>query len=169
MITKLYQLIREAATRLPGEWVILFANQNAPRPVKPYITINVLNVDIPDHVIYSAVEPAEDLYQQTISGWRIADVELQIYNGIDSLDTVNSLALILQTVALIEYQQTIDVAIGQRLFIGYVPELLNESQYEGRGIYQFKFMYTETYNEIISIIDTVTLGGDCTETITTLP
>lgn len=167
MIDKLYQLIQEASTRLGDDWVVIFVNQNMPRPAKPYISINVLTVNVPDHVIYSELTETEDSNEQTISGWRSADVELQIYNGINSLDTINTLALVLQSRSMIEFQQTIDVAVGERLFISYVPELLGLSQYEGRGIYQFKFLYTEEYTEQIYNIETVVLGGDCNETITT--
>lgn len=176
MIEKLYQLIQEASTRLAeGGWTIIFTNQNITRPVKPYMSINVLNVDIPDHVIYSGIYDDEETTKQTISGWRSADVEIQIYNGINSLDTINKLALVLQSTSMVEFAQTLDVAVGQRLFISYVPELLSLSQYEGRGIYQFKFLYTEEYTETVHEIVTVELTGsyssgpNCEHSITILP
>lgn len=157
MIDKLYSLINEAATRLGPNWQVIFANQNAPRIVKPYISLNVLSVDIPDHVIYSELN---DNLEQTISGWRRAEVELQIFNGIESLTTVNTIALILQAESMLEFQQQLDCSIGERLFIGYVPELINLSQFEGRGVYQFNFFYTEEYKEFVSAIDQVIVHGD---------
>jgi len=166
LIDKLYQLINEAAKRLGPNWTIVFANQNIPRPVKPYISINVLSVDIPGHVIYSpmyAIGPEQhdghSTMATTISGWRKAEVELQVFNGINSLSTINTLALILQTPSVLDYQQEIDCAIGNRLFIGYVPELISLSQYEGRGIYQFEFMYTEEYTETMNEICSVIVNG----------
>jgi len=155
LIDQLYSLVNEGAKRL-GNWPIIFANQNIPRPVKPYISLNVMNVDIPDHVIYM---PLTENDEQEVIGWRKATVELQIYNGIESLSSVNTLALVLQTNQLLEYQNTIDCAIGQRLFIGYVPELLNASQFEGRGIYQFEFLYTESYTDQINSICSAELHG----------
>lgn len=165
MIDKLYSLINEASKRLGPDWTIIFANQNAPRPVKPYIALNVLSVDIPDHVIYSKLNSN---LEQTVSGWRKAEVELQIFNGISSLVTVNTLSLVLQTENLLEYQQQLDCSIGQRLFIGYVPELINLSQFEGRGIYQFSFFYTEEYTEVISAIDQTIIHGDYIGSLTDL-
>ena len=151
-------MVNEGAKRL-GNWPVIFADQNIPRPVKPYIMIRASNVDVPDHVIYMPLTETDD---QEIIGWRKASVELQIYNGIESLSSVNTLALVLQSTSLIEYQTLIDCSIGQRLFIGYVPELLNTSQYEGRGIYQFEFLYTEAYTETINSICKVELHGNYT-------
>jgi len=149
-------MVAEGAKRIHPSLPIVFVNQNFPRPPKPYITLNVLNVDIPDHVIYSKPNPDDSV---TISGWRRASVEIQVYNGIESLSTIDRLALILQSNSLIDYQATIDVSIGQRLFFGYVPELLNQSQFEGRGVYQFEFFYTEEYTDPGNSICEVELAG----------
>jgi hypothetical protein len=138
-------------------WPVVFANQNIPRLEKPYVQLNVMNIDIPDHVIYSIPDASGKVM---ISGWRKASVEIQIFNGINSLTTVSQIAMILQSTAMLDYQVSIDCAIGQRLFIGYVPELINLSQWEGRGIYQFEFYYTESMDENTGTIDTVTLHGD---------
>jgi len=155
LIDQLYSLVNEGAKRL-GNWPVIFADQNIPRPVKPYITVKATNVDIPDHVIYT---PLNENDEQTVIGWRKASVEVQVYNGIESLSSVNTLALVLQTNKLLEYQNSIDCAIGQRLFIGYVPEILNTLQYEGRGIYQFEFLYTESYTDQEYSICSVELHG----------
>ena len=155
MIDSLYQLVNEGAKRL-GNWPVIFAKQNLPRPVKPYITIDVLNVDVPDHVIYSELDENENV---TVTGWRKAQVEVQLFNGTESLSSVNTLALALQTNRLLEFQVANDCAIGQRLFIGYVPEMLNLSQFEGRGIYQFEFLYTESLTDPEYVISSVELHG----------
>lgn len=155
MIDQLYQLVNEGAKRL-GNWPVVFAKQNLPRPQKPYITIDVLNVDIPDHVIYSELDDQDFV---TITGWRKAQVEVQLFNGINSLTSVNTLALALQSVSVLEFQTAHDCSIGQRMFIGYVPEMLNLSQFEGRGIYQFEFFYTESLAEQGYSIGSVEVHG----------
>jgi len=164
MIDKLYQLIAESARRLGPNWPVIFANQNMPRPKKPYISLNVTNVEIPDHVIY--IGPTDANFNETVYGWRKATIDLQVYNGIESLSTVNTLALILQATSMVEFQTTLDVSIGQRLFIGYVPEIVNASQFEGRGIYQFEFFYTESYTENLYDIAKVETHGNYTGSIT---
>ena len=157
MIDQLAQLITEAMKSIDDPpWPVIFANQNIPRPVKPYVSINVLTIEIPDHTINLPMDENDNV--KTI-GWRTATVELQMYNGIGSLDMIGKLALILQCDRMIEYQASIDCAIGRRLFLGYVPELLNASQYEGRGIYQFEFMYTEEYIEQLYDICKVEFAG----------
>jgi hypothetical protein len=130
--------------------------------------LNVTHIDIPDHVIYlySGADPAD--YKETVVGWRKASVEIQLYNGIESLVSINTLALVLQTTSMVEFQTNLDVAIGQRLFIGYVPELLNASQFEGRGIYQFEFLYTESYTETLYDICKVELHGSYTGSLVDL-
>ena len=137
---------------------MVFGQQNLPRLVKPYLQLNVMNIDIPDHMYYS---PIDDNGSRTISGWRRAAVEIQVFAGIQSLTIISQLAMILQTDAMLEYQAQIDCALGQRLFIGYVPELINASQWEGRGIYHFEFYYTESVTESVDRICEVNLHGSC--------
>lgn len=156
MIDKLYLLINKASQVSGLNWPVIFANQNVPRIAKPYIQLNVMTINIPDHMIYS---PPDDTGVVTVSGWRRATVELQFYGGITSLDAASRLAMILQSNAVIEYQVEIDVAIGQRLFLSYMPELLNDSQYEGRAIYQFEFFYTESVADNSGIIKGIDLQG----------
>jgi hypothetical protein len=154
-------LINKAAQSAGMPWPIIFANQNMPRVAKPYIVINPMTIDIPDHLIYQTIDGDGN---QIVSGWRKVVVESQIYNGINSLQSASKLALVLQTNALIEYQVEIDCAIGQRLFLSYVPELLNESQYEGRAIYHFEFFYTENVPDNIGVINSVEFHGSYVQT-----
>ena len=156
MIDKLYDLVNKAVQVSGNNWQVIFGYQNLPRLVKPYIQLNVMNIDIPDHVYYSELD---DNNSRTLSGWRKAAVEIQVFAGLQSLTVINNLALILQTETMLEYQAEIDCAIGQRLFIGYVPELINTSQWEGRGIYHFEFFYTEHVTETLENICGVNLQG----------
>ena len=156
MIDKLYDLVTKAVSLTGNNWQVIFANQNVPRLVKPYVQLNVTNIDVPDHMYYSSPDETGGV---TISGWRKATAEIQLYHGINSLSAISTLAMVLQSPTMLDYQAGIDCAIGQRLFIGYVPELLNLSQWEGRGIYHFEFFYTESINDNAGLIDTVILHG----------
>lgn len=142
---------------------LVFASQNMPRMVKPYIVMNVMNVDIPDHVIYDN-EISVDGYQDIYS-WRKATVELQVYNGLESLNSASRLALAIQSENSLLEQQRLDCAIGARLFFAYVPEIVNLSQFEGRAVYQFEFFYTETYKDNVGLIETVIVDGTYTGAI----
>jgi len=161
LIDQLFLLVNKAAQTAGLAWPVIFANQNVPRLVKPYIQINVTTITIPDHLIYS---PIDQDGNGVVSGWRKAVVEIQIYAGIESLSYASNIALVLQTESLLEYQQQIDVAVGQRLFLSYMPELLNESQFEGRAIYQFEMFYTENMNDNRGIIEGVDLCGAYVQT-----
>ena len=48
-----------------------------------------------------------------------------------------------------------------------MPELINRSQFEGRGIYQFEFFYTESYTENLYDIAKVETHGDYVGSLTT--
>lgn len=165
MIDVLYSLVKENL-RLANmdNFGLVFADQNMPRMVKPYIVISLLNIDVPDHVIYDREIDANGI--RNIYGWRKAIVELQIHNGLQSLESASRLALCLQSENSLLEQQRLDCAIGQRLFLSYVPMLINQSQYEGRAIYHFEFLYTETYADDVGLIETVIVHGEYSGTAT---
>jgi len=159
MIDSLYKLI-EATMGYSGimNFGLIFANQNISRMPKPYIVMNVMNIDIPDHLIY--LNEIDSFDCRVMAGWRKATVELQIYNGIKSLDTASRLAMYLQSEQSLEEQQRLNVAIGARLFFAYMPEIINTSQFEGRAIYHFEFFYTEQAPDYVGAIETVIVDGD---------
>lgn len=139
---------------------LVFASQNMPRLVKPYIVMNVLNVEIPDHVTYGQTINAAGV--RSMWSWRKAVVELQFYNGIESLTSASLLAMYLQSELSLLSQDRLNCAIGARLFFSYVPELVNRSQYEGRAIYHFEYFYTEMVGDDVGLIETVVVDGTYT-------
>jgi hypothetical protein len=139
---------------------LVFASQNMPRLQKPYIVINVMNIELPDHVIYGKDINANGF--RNIYAWRSATIELQIYNGIESLTSASILALAIQSEQSLQQQGKLNCAIGPRLFFAYVPEMLNTSQWEGRAVYHFIFFYTETFAEDVGLIETVIIDGTYT-------
>lgn len=158
MITDLYNLIRENLMYSNmAHFGLVFASQNMPRMPKPYVVMNVLNIEIPDHVIYDKDINASGY--RNLYSWRRATVELQIYNGIESLSSASTLALSLQSEQSLQSQDKLNCAIGARLFFAYVPEMLNTSQFEGRAIYHFEFFYTESFTEDVGLIETVIIEG----------
>lgn len=165
MIDSLYDLIKENLlyAGLPN-FGLVFANQNMPRVSKPYVVMNVLNIEIPDHVIYHHdINP--DGYR-TLSGWRKATVELQFYNGIESLSSASRMALSLESENSLQSQGKLNCSIGQRLFFSYVPEILNQSQFEGRAIYHFEYFYTEEFADQVGLIEKVIIDGAYTGILT---
>lgn len=140
-----------------ANFALVFSNQNMPRLQKPYIVINVMNVEVPDHVLYDREINASGF--RNMHSWRSATVELQIYNGIESLTTASTLALAIQSEHSLEQQGKLNCAIGPRLFFAYLPELLNSSQWEGRAVYQFVYFWTETFTEDVGLIETVIIDG----------
>jgi hypothetical protein len=174
MIPKLYDLIDHAINTVGQESIqIIWSFQNAVRVNKPYITLNYTADDLPDHEWYSNKVDYRGF--RTMSSWRKAVVDLQVYAAHDSLRLANKLSQLLATEASLEQQQRLDVSIGNRLMLQRIPALLNNSQYEDRAIYHFDFYYTENFDEDVGFIATVVIEGDysgsltnvtCEETIT---
>ena len=143
-----------------ANFALVFANQNMPRLPKPYIVMNVMNVEIPDHVIYDKEINAAGF--RNLYSWRRATIELQIYNGIESLVSASILALAIQSERSLEQQGKLNCAIGPRLFFAYVPEMINTSQWEGRAVYHFVYFYTESFADDVGLIETVIIDGTYT-------
>ena len=158
MIDNLYNLVKENLLYADmANFGLVFASQNMPRMPKPYIVMNVMNIEIPDHVIYTREINASG-FRDTFS-WRKATVELQFYNGIQSLDSASKIAMYLQSEQSLQSQEKLNCAIGARLYFAYVPELLNNSQFEGRAVYHFEFFYTEGIAEDVGLIEAVIIDG----------
>ena len=147
----LYLMLNDVSQRLEHPIPLIFAYQNSERINKPYGSIRVDTISIPQHELYL---PVQETGYQVFGGWRKATVELQIY-GKNSGATARRFALSLQSNTSTEFQQKINVAIGNRLFLGEVPVLLNASQYEERGVYQFEFYYSDEMDDNIGLIEKV--------------
>lgn len=165
MIPKLYDLINHAINTLGQENIqIIWTYQNVARVPKPYITLNYSADDLPDHEWYS--NEIDERGFRTMSSWRKAVVDLQVYAAHDSLRLANKLSQLLATEASLEQQQRLDVSIGNRLMLQRIPALLNNSQYEDRAIYHFDFYYTENYEEDVGFIATVEIEGSYSGSLT---
>jgi hypothetical protein len=146
-----YYLLKHVSDKMGEPVPLVFAYQNAPRPMKPYGSIRIDTIGIPQHEIYMPVQENE---YQTFGSWRRATVELQIY-GRDAGPRARRFALSLQSNSSLEYQHWANIAVGNRLFLSEVPELLNLSQYEERGIYQFELYYSDEMDDHVGIIEKV--------------
>ncbi len=144
-------LLKHVSDKLEKPIPLVFSYQNAPRPLKPYGTIRVDTIGIPQHELYLEVE---ENGIQVFGGWRKATIELQIY-GRNSGPLARRFALSLQSNSSLEFAQQRNVAVSTRLFLGEVPELLNLSQYEERGIYQFELLYSDQMEDYVGLIEQV--------------
>lgn len=150
---QLYDFVEPDARKL--DLPIIFAYQNAPRIEKPYASLRIDTIRSSQHDIYSLVD---DLGFQKSFSWRVATVELQTF-GIDAGSKARTLSQLFQTETSSQRAQRLNCAVGNRLFLSEVPELLNMSQFEERGIYQFEFMFTDDITDDVGLIENVDIEG----------
>lgn len=135
-----------AATPVP----IIHANQNAPRPSKPYIDMR-LAVGVPYPVHHGRVN---DDGMRAISSHRDVSVQLQVY-GEGSWDIAESLALSLSKESLIDMSETLNISINDQVRIQDVPMLLDAATYESRAIVDLQATYTAAVIDDVGFIETV--------------
>jgi hypothetical protein len=158
MIPKLWTLIDYTLNTLYNKNVpVIWSYQNAARIQKPYILLNYMTNDLPDHEYYEQFVDGNGY--RRIGSWRKAVVDMQFFDAHDSIPLASFTAMALATEASLDKQVQLDCSIGNRLFLQRVPMLLNNSQYEDRAIYQFDFLYTETLGEDVGFIATVIIDG----------
>lgn len=164
MIPVLWTFINYVLNEYYGwNWTIVWANQNAPRAAKPYVVINITNIT---DTAFDNTDSLDENGFQDQSGFRIAVVELQFYGGISSITRASLAQLQLSSTPGVDKMVELDVAIGNRLFLGYVPALLNNSQFEHRSIYTFQFYYTDMIKDNVGLIETVDVTGSYSGSLT---
>jgi hypothetical protein len=133
---------------------LIHAYQNDGRIAKPYATIRIDTFQYPQHEHTFTVQ---ETGYQTVGGWRKAIVEVQVF-GRNAGHIVRRLMLALATNTSVMKQVELNVSIGNRLLLTEIPELLNLSQYEPRGIHQFEMFYSDQIEEEVGIIEEVEIG-----------
>lgn len=168
MIPGLWELTDYTVNTLGSKGInVIWSYQNSPRIDKPYITLNYSNDDLPDHEWYDDQHIDANGYR-TMASWRKAVVDMQFYCGPESMSLANYTAMMLVSDLALNKQMQLNVSIGNRLFLQRVPELLNNSQFEDRAIYQFDFYYTESLQESVGLIETVIVDGSYSGSLTEL-
>jgi hypothetical protein len=149
-----YALLEHVSNKLETPLPLIFAYQNAERVLKPYGSIRVDTINAPQHEI---TLPVLETGYQVFGGWRRAVIELQVY-GRNAGTIARRFALSLASYSSNEFAASLNVAVAARLFLGEVPELLNLSQYEERGIYQFALLYSDEMDDHVGLIERVEIG-----------
>lgn len=129
---------------------IIFANQNGPRPPKPYITLRVDTA--PRSGILAG--PVTETGEQAFNSHRDAVVELQCFGdgGFDALDT---LAQRLHGPTMLAAAYAANMAIYQTDAVQNVPVLRDGSTYEPRAVLDIGVRYTLEQIEDVGLIQTV--------------
>jgi hypothetical protein len=157
-----YSLLLPIAESMPtGPLRLIHAYQNSARIPKPYAVIRIDTIAAPQHEQRLYVK---ETGYQTVGGWRRATVEVQVY-GSNAGACARRFMLALATYSSLDNQATLNVAIGNRLLLSEIPELLNNSQYEERGIHQFEMFYSDEMEDFVGLIEKVEITYEQKESI----
>lgn len=140
-----YTLFDEA-TPVP----IIFANQNGPRPPKPYITLRLsVASPLPVHT-----GPTDDAGIRELSAHRAALAQLQVY-GPGCWEIAEQLAMSLSKESIQALAETLNITINERVRIQDVPALVDTATYEPRAILDVEASYTTHIDDDVGFIQTV--------------
>lgn len=139
---------------------LIHAYQNVERVQKPYASIRIDTSQVPNHEIFF---PPKETGYQDYGNYRKATIEIQVY-GKNAGVGARRFALALKSYSNVERATQLNIAVCTQMFLSEVPELLNLSQYEERGIYQFQLYYADEMEDNVGLIETVEVSYGSEET-----
>jgi len=151
--TKLYTLIKN---RL-GTDVLIFADQNAPRPVLPYWTMRLQSVRKLglDHHSQGVTAGGDE----TVYGVREATVNVQ-YIGTGAVLKCMTLRDDLARTTAQDQWLANDISCFNTGEVQNIPELLDSSQLESRASLDLFIRFGATLTDNVGAIETVTANGE---------
>lgn len=133
---------------------VVFANENGPRPPKPYIQLRVHTAQqFPLH--RGAVD---DAGEQPVTAHRDASVELQCF-GPGAYDALDTLAQRLRMDDALAEAEALDLAVFDIGMVSQLPVLRDASTYEPRAILELGIRYAVTLVQSVGVIEHLTING----------
>jgi hypothetical protein len=133
---------------------VVFANENGPRPPKPYIQLRVQAAQqFPLH--RGAVD---DAGEQPVTAHRDASVELQCF-GQGAYDALDTLAQRLRMDDALAEAEALDLAVFDIGKVSQLPVLRDASTYEPRGVLELGIRYAVTLVQSVGVIEKLTINS----------
>lgn len=133
---------------------LVHAQQNAPRPAKPYATLDVRNNGASGWLIEGGPDANGNA---TFLEQRVVSAEVQFF-GLGAMDSASALGVKLRTPRQASRAASLGVPIARVRGALDATFLLNENQYEDRGILEFTAHHTGEIEDEVGLIETVVLG-----------
>jgi hypothetical protein len=141
-------------TAVAGGVPVIFADENGPRPQKPYIQLRVQTA----HRFPLHRGAVDDAGQQLVTGHRDAAVELQCF-GRGSYDALDSLAQRLGMEAALADAERLDLAVFDVGKISQMPVLRDQASYEPRALLELGIRYAVTLTDAVGAVEQVVFHG----------
>jgi hypothetical protein len=149
----IYRLILAVSGGVP----VVFAEENGPRPPKPYIQLRVQTaLRFPLH--RGAVD---DGGQQLVTVHRDAAVELQCF-GSGSYDVLDKLGQRLGMEVSLAEAERLDLAVFDVGKLSQVPVLRDQASYEPRAVLELGVRYAVSLADTVGAVEQVMLHGAVT-------
>jgi hypothetical protein len=130
-------------------WPLVMADANAPRPPKPFAT---LAVNAAEPIGRQVERPVDEAGIIEVVEYRELSVEVQFF-GPGCFETAQTVGLRVRLPSQVERAETLGVAVASIARATGVSALLNESQFEERGILEFTAYATEQVDDDVGLIE----------------
>lgn len=130
---------------------LVFAQQNAPRPAKPYATLDVRNNGAAGWIIEGGPDDngVAQFFEQ-----RVINAEVQFF-GVGAMERASDLGLRLRMPSQASRAAQLGVPIARVRGAIDATFLMNETQYEDRGILEFTAHHTGEMDDDVGLIEHV--------------
>ena len=133
----------------------IWANQNAPRPAKPYVSLRIASRKTDEHDEYGPV--TADGTQVVVANSEIT-LEVQAYgDGAQAALEAVRAKLGLQTV--VQSTAALGIAVRSRGQVMNVTQLLDASSFEDRAVLEVVIGYRENVTDTVGLIQSITGTG----------
>lgn len=152
--SKLYALL---ATLVPTGEVLVFANQNSPRPALPYWTLRTQGL--------KAVGQDETGQEVDVAGqlkvWGVRELTCTLQRiGTGADNAVADVRDLLSTVSVREAWMTEEVALFDAMDVQNVPFPMDDNHLEPRALFDFRVRFGTRLLDTVGIIETVNVAAD---------
>ena len=138
---------------------IIYANQNAPREVKPYCAIRLQNNSGLEH---SELFPQDGNDDRDVAENQVATIELNFY-GPSAISEATRVRNRLQFETMLDAFYAGNMALIDRGQVTNLTVLLNNSQYEQRAMFECRIGWRSTETENVGRIEQLEITGVLTQ------
>ena len=133
---------------------VIYAHQNAPQPAGPFIALGLMGGNAQD--VHIGATDADGV--RTLDAHRTTTVSLRCF-GSGCFDTLDALALKLETEAALAIADSLNLAIVGKESLQYAPQLIDGVAWEPVAVLDLFVSSTSRASESVSYIATVEVGG----------
>ncbi|WP_454691131.1 phage neck terminator protein [Achromobacter aloeverae] len=142
----IYSLVNAAAQGV----LVIFSNENGPRPAPPYITLAVRWASAGSRHL----APPDDDGGQLVYSHRDATVELQAF-GAAAYEALDELGERLGHPVFADMAVLLNIAVFDRGRVQSLPAERDGARFEARGVLELSIRYTVGVTENVGLIETV--------------